>query len=72
LEEAGPAGQACILLVPCQCGVDVAVELNAGDTVLVAGRLKWLTWTDSAGQKKTSLCVLARLVKKLVAVEVPA
>jgi len=43
----------------------LAGELTAGDAVLVAGKLKWTSWTDKQGQKRTSLCVLARLVKRL-------
>ena len=68
LTEAGPAGQAFTLLVPCQCYAEVAEEageLSAGHMVMVAGRLQRLAWTDPTGQKKTSLCVLARLVKVL-------
>lgn len=48
-EEAGPAGQLFKLYVP----------------VLVAGKLKWTSWTDKNGQKRTNLCVLARLVRVL-------
>ncbi len=75
LTEAGPAGQALTLLVPCECGADAAQEageLNAGDTVMVAGRLKRLTWTAPTGQKKTSLCVLGRLLKRLAPAAVEA
>ena len=66
--EVGPAGQSLTLRVPCECHADAAEEageLHAGDTVLVASRLKRLSWTDPTGQKRTSLAVLARLVKRL-------
>ena len=75
VDEAGPAGQLFKLFVPCevygQAG-EQAGELSAGEAVLVAGKLKWTSWTDKHGQKRTSLCVLARLVKRLApaAVEV--
>jgi len=38
--------------------------------VLVAGTLTWTSWTDTQGQKRTSLAVLARLVKRLAAAAV--
>ena len=31
----------------------------------VAGKLKWTAYTARDGSKKTSLCVLARMVKRL-------
>ena len=75
LLEAGPAGQAWTLFVPCEVygeAGELAGELSAGDGVLVAGKLKWTSTTAKDGSKKSSLAVLARLVKRLapVAVEV--
>lgn len=75
LTEAGPAGQAFTLIVPCECYADTAEEvgeLNAGDTVMVAGKLKRIAWTDKQGQKRTTLAVLARLVKRLAPVTAEA
>lgn len=77
LTEAGPAGQEFRLFVPCEAygqAGEVAGQLSVGATVLVAGKLKWTSYTAKDGSKKTSLCVLARLVKRLApaAVEVPA
>jgi len=46
-------GQAC----------DQAQALRAGDTVMVAGKIKWTSWTGKDGQKKSSLAVLARTVR---------
>lgn len=73
LTEAGPAGPACTLCVPCeaygQAGAQ-AGDLHAGDAVLVAGKLQWTSDTDKHGQKRTNLCVLARLVKRLAAAAV--
>ena len=69
LTEIGPAGQLFTLFVPCEAygqAGEVAGELSAGETVLVDGKLKWTSWTDKQGQKRTSLAVLARLVKRLV------
>jgi len=68
LTEAGPAGQAFTLFVPCEAyssAAELAGDLNAGDAVVVAGKLKWTSWTDKQGQKRTNLAVLARLVKRL-------
>jgi single-stranded DNA-binding protein len=42
---------------------DQAQALRAGDAVLIGGKLKWTSWTGKDGQKKSSLAVLARLVK---------
>src|SRR5438093_11599764 len=70
LTEAGPAGQAFTLFVPCEAysqAAELAGELGAGDAVVVSGKLKWTSWTDKQGQKRTNLAVLARLVKRLAA-----
>jgi len=76
LTEAGPcAGQAFTLFVPCECyatTAEAAGELIAGEAVLVAGKLKWTSWTAKDGTKRTSLCVLARLVKRLAPAAVEA
>lgn len=66
LVEAGPAGQAFKLFVNCEAygkAAEAAGELRAGDSVLVAGELKYTSFTDKQGQKQTRLCVLARLVR---------
>ena len=68
VDEPGPAGQRFKLFVPVEVwgqAAEQAGELAAGEPVLVAGKLKWTSWTDKQGQKRTSLCVLARLVKRL-------
>src|SRR5712692_10922859 len=75
LTEIGPAGQLFTLFVPCEAygqAGEVAGELSAGETVLVDGKLKWTSWTDKQGQKRTSLAVLARLVKRLASAAVEA
>lgn len=77
LTEVGPAGQAFTLFVPCEAyrqSAELAGDLHAGAAVLVAGKLKWTSYTAKDGTKKTSLAVLARLVKRLApaAGEVPA
>ena len=75
VDEAGPAGQLFKLFVPVEAygqAGDQAGELAAGAAVLVAGKLKWTSWTDKTGQKRTSLCVLARLVKRLAPAAVAA
>ena len=66
--ETGSTGQEFHLFVPCETyghASEAAGELTAGEAVLVAGKLKWTSYTDKYGQKRTSLCVLARLVKRL-------
>lgn len=75
LTEAGSAGQAFTLFVPCEAysqAGEQAGELSAGDAVLVAGTLQWTSYTDKQGQKRTSLAVLARLVKRLAPAAVEA
>ena len=75
VDEPGPAGQRFKLFVPVEAygpaGAQ-AGELIAGAVVLVAGKLKWTSYTDKHGQKRTSLCVLARLVKRLAPAAVAA
>jgi single-stranded DNA-binding protein len=44
---------------------DQAGQLRAGDVVMVAGKIKWTSWTGKDGQKKSSLAVLARVVRVL-------
>jgi len=49
LSEAGPAGQACTLCVPCEAyglAGEQAGALSAGEPVLVASKLTWTSWTD--------------------------
>lgn len=68
LEEAGAAGQLFKLFVPCEAysqRAEDAGELSAGDSVLVADKLKWTSYTAKDGSKQSRLCVLARLVKRL-------
>ena len=68
LTEAGPAGQAFTLFVPCEAysqAAELAGDLSAGDAVLVAGKLKWTSYTAKDGTKKSTLAVLARIVKRL-------
>ena len=74
LTEAGPAGQAFTLYVPCEAygqAGELTGDLNAGEAVLVAGKLKWTSYTDKTGQKRTSLAVLARLVRRLAPASAP-
>jgi len=68
VDEPGPAGQLFKLFVPCEAYGSAAAHaggLTAGAVLLVAGKLKWTSDTDKHGQKRTSLCVLARLVRPL-------
>jgi single-stranded DNA-binding protein len=75
VDAPGPAGQRFTLCVPCEASGSAAAhagELTAGTVVLVAGTLKWTSYTDKQGQQRTSLCVLARLVKRLAPAAVAA
>lgn len=75
LEEAGPAGQLFKLFVPIEAygqAGETASALAAGEACLVAGKLKWQSYTAKDGSKKSSLCVLARLVKQLAPAAVEA
>jgi hypothetical protein len=66
--EPGPTGQAFRLCVPVESyspGAEQAGDFSAGDSVLVADKLKFTSWTTTDGMKKTSLAVLARLMKVL-------
>ena len=75
VDEAGPSGQLFRLFVPVEAygqAGEQAGELHAGAAVLVAGKLKWTACTDKTGQKRTSLCVLARLVRPLAPAHVEA
>jgi len=68
LTEVGPAGQEFKLYIPVEAygqAGDVAGELAAGEAVLVAGKLKCTSYTAKDGTKRTSLCVLARLIRRL-------
>jgi len=44
---------------------EAAGELSAGEAVLVAGKLKWTSYTAKDGSKNTGLAVLARLIQVL-------
>ena len=75
VDEAGPSGQLFKLFVPVEAygqAAEQAGDLTAGAVVLVAGKLKWTSYTDKTGQKRTSLCVLARLLKRLAPAPVEA
>jgi single-stranded DNA-binding protein len=66
--EPGPAGQAFKLFVPIEAYSQVAEQagdLSAGAAVLVAGKLKWTSYTAKDGSKKSTLALLARLVTVL-------
>lgn len=59
LIEAGPAWKEFKLYVPIEAYSGVAEhadELRQGDSVLVAGKLKWTSYTAKDGSKKNSLC----------------
>ncbi len=75
LEEPGPAGQAWKLYVPIEAYSQVAEEAGeqtAGAAVMVAGKLKWQSYTAKDGSKKTTLAVLARLIRVLTPAAVAA
>ena len=66
--EIGPAGPTFSLDIPVETSgalAEGAAALRAGDAVGVTGKGQWTGWTDCHGQKRTSLCVLARIIKCL-------
>ena len=73
--EIGPTGQIFTLFVPVEAYSQVAElvgDLHAGASVLISGKLKWISWSDKSGAKRTTLAVLARLVKRLAPVAAAA
>jgi single-stranded DNA-binding protein len=68
LTAVGPAGQVFTLYVPCKAygqAAELAGDLHAGAAVLVAGKLKWTSYTDKHGEKRTDVVILGRLVTRL-------
>ena len=66
--RAGLTGQECRLCVPVESysqGAEQAGDLSAGDSVVVAGQVQFPSWTMRDSMRKTSLAVLARLMKVL-------
>jgi single stranded DNA-binding protein len=63
LEEAGRDGHVYKLFLPVEVfsthGEWAAEHLNAGDLILVDGKLKWKTWVDKKGEKQGRLAVMA-------------
>ena len=73
VEESGKDGTVFRTFVPVEAYgrvAEKAADLSAGDMIGVEGKLKWQSYTARDGTKKTSLCVLARLVKRLAPVAV--
>jgi single-stranded DNA-binding protein len=69
VEEQGKAGAVFKLWVAVECygkTAERAAALGAGAVVGVEGKLKWRSTTDKHGEKKGSLCMLARQVSVLV------
>ena len=46
-----------------------AAVLSAEDYVAVEGKLKWKSYVDKTGTKRSTLCVLARRLTVLVAAQ---
>ena len=66
--EIGQSGQEFKTFVPCELyshTMAQAEQVRAGDAILVSGKVKWTSWTDKQGQKRSSLAILVRLVKAL-------
>jgi single-stranded DNA-binding protein len=60
--EVNPSGQACEMFVLCEVYGQVtthAEQLHAGDAVLVAGKLKWSSWTAKCSGLRTKRLRLA-------------
>jgi single-strand DNA-binding protein len=76
VEEPGRDGTSFKVFVPVEVfgkqAEPVAEEVNAGDIVLVDGKLKWKSWLDKQGQKQGRLGVMAWAVNVLQAAAVAA
>lgn len=63
VEEAGKDGHVYKLFLPVEVfsanGAWAAEHVNAGDTILVDGKLKWKSWLDKQGVKQGKLIVMA-------------
>ena len=65
VEEPSQTGEVFKLFVTVDCYGQLAKEtetLQAGDAVVVSGKLKYKSWTGKNGEKKSTLAVLARTV----------
>jgi single-stranded DNA-binding protein len=75
LNEASKDGRTYKLFIPIECfsthGEWVAEHLNAGDVVLVDGKLKWKSWLDKQGVKQGKFVCWAWAVS-LVSTPTPA
>jgi single stranded DNA-binding protein len=69
VEEAGKDGHVYKLFLPVEVfsahGEWAAQHVNAGDTILVDGKLKWKSWMDKKGEKQGRLAVMAWQVSLL-------
>jgi single stranded DNA-binding protein len=76
VEEPGRNGAPFKLFVPVEVfgkqAEPVAERINAGDVVLVDGKLRWKTWVNKQGEKQGRLVVLAWAVNVLQGTAVAA
>jgi single stranded DNA-binding protein len=70
VEELGRDGSSFKLFVPVEVfgkqAEPVAEQINAGDVILVDGKLKWKSWLDKKGEKQGRLGVMAWAVSLLL------
>ena len=62
-QETNATGTTFTLFVPCEAygeAAEISKVLHAGDSVLVAGKLKWTSYTAKDGTKRSTLCLLTR------------
>ena len=63
VEECGKDGHLFKLFVPVEVfsahGEWTAEHVNAGDLVLIDGKLRWRSWVDNKGEKQGKLSVMA-------------
>jgi hypothetical protein len=75
VEEVGKDGAVFKTFVPIECygrTAERAAGCGAGDVVGVEGKLKWKSSVDQRGEKRSTLCVLARQVSVVVPARVAA
>ena len=74
IDERSQSGAIFKVFVQCECfghTADEAEHLRAGDAIMVSGKLKWSSYVTKSGEKKSTLAVLARVVKQLSQEETP-
>lgn len=68
LDESGKDNAVFKTYIPVECygrTAERAADGGAGDVLGIEGKLKWKSYVDKHGEKRSTLCVLARQVSVL-------